>query len=53
MNGLIILYVTENDAKYLNDMDQHVGTVWITTKEKIPHPLWKCETDCIYGPRIG
>ena len=46
-NGPTILYVNKDDAKYLNGMDFVGGTVWITTKNRIPVPQWSCEQDCI------
>ena len=50
--GLTILYVTENDSKYLNEIYTPGETVWITTRQKIPNPIWKCETECIHNPVI-
>ena len=51
-NNPIILYVSREDQKYLNGMDFVEGTIWITTKDSIPPPQWKCEQDCIADLQI-
>ena len=51
--GVTFLYVSEADAKYLEEIDNVGGTVWVTTKDNIPDPIWKCEMECITDPVIG
>ena len=52
-NNPIILYVTNEDSKYLSNVENlEQGTVWVTTKDRIPKPRWSCEPSCISSPKI-
>merc|ERR1719361_2418502 len=50
----MILYVTNKDSEYLSNVEHlEQGTVWVTTKDKIPKPRWSCEPSCISSPQIS
>ena len=52
-NNPMILYVTNEDSKYLSNVEHlEQGTVWVTTKDRIPKPRWSCEQSCISSPQI-
>ena len=45
----IILYVTRNDARYMEEeeINFYGSTLWISSRNKIPKPKWSCQENCI------